>query len=520
MNRTAMTILNRLAGMTLLLSSMQLATSCDSSSQAVDTTVGEQDEDKLAVVNEALRRLDELDYQIDQKLLLTKMRDQERNEIKDNLYWVKTALFRLTKDLGDTNAVELLDKSLTALENSKFLIHDVEQFTNLIAYLKDTVMGSIGVPFVRAVFEEGFDNSENLGSFSSVSLQGNAPFLTSDDKGYAKVSGFGSNGPAETWMLSPRLSMSAVENPSLRVRQAVGFLKNWEGLSLKISTDYTGGDPRDANWDEIEVEKKPSGAKNWAWVSSEEISLDAYQGQNIVVAFHYNVGSKDQPTWEIEWLRITGLASETLEEVALDLTGLVSTEPKEKTSNKTEAKKEKVDMSSATPLERMLDGTEAPLYYMAFDKSSVGEHGYSQFNLGGTRVWIPKIDSKTNVQSGLSIGGFKDDADSHDWLISSEIDLADVTAPMLEISQRFAFFTTVDDVQVKVSTDYKGKPSEATWTNLDIHEVSNVSNFKLMLSKKVNLSAFAGKKIVLGFEYKGSPTSAMNWSLNEVLISK
>lgn len=347
MQRFKKSTLKLLLGASLTLNGGVVLSSCDDSSENEDVKglSLNQDPDTLALVTEALVKLDEVEYKIDQNLLLTKMRDKEKNEVVDRLYWIKVSLYRLQEDNKDADAVELLEDSIKAFEKSKFLVHDVAQISQFIGFLKEELLAGLGV----------------------VPGKSNNP-----------------------------------DNP-----------KN----------------PKDS-----EKPKKDS------------------EGE-------------------------------------------------------------------AKPMEKVLDGVEGAIYYQALDADSLEEIGFKEFNLSGKRVWQPKVDRKTKVKSGFSMGGFKDDADSKDYLVSGTIDLSGSVNPYLQISERLSFFTTWDDVKVMVSTDFNGDPETATWDVLEFRS-GDVKNFQLVSSPKVDLNAYEGETIVLGFLYVGTAKKAMNWSVNEILIGQ
>ena len=514
-----MSTLRRVTGSFLIAACLGAMISCDSNDEKLESAEL-QNEDQLAVVIEAIRYIDQYEQKIDQNLLLNKLRDQEKKEIQDHLYWIKVALYRLKKNLDDEGAGQVLGDSIEALSKSRFLVSDYNQFLTLIDFLKDGVLKTLEIAYFRDLFTEEFTDSTNLGAFQSISVAGGVAWSTSDDRGYAKVSAFGKSGTVDSWLISPILNLSGVSEPTMKIRQAVGFLKTWEGLEVLISANYKGGNPGDADWEAVEIEERPSGSKNWEWVSSEVISLEKYIDQEIVFAFHYNVPAKDAPTWEIEYLKVRGISAGDFQPTPLDLSdvdgvsgGTVEAGGSSEGSNPPAG-------SSDKKLKIMLEPQDDDIFYLALDQASIDESGMKAISLKGEYQWRPKTD-KAGYPVGFNMSGFKDESGANeDYLLSPAIDLSSAVNPYLQIAEFLAFVPSLENVKVVVSSNYEGDVTKASWDVLDIHH-SKDTDKKPVVSKKADLSAYVGKSIVIGFYYTSENASkAGNWSVSEILVGE
>lgn len=126
-------------------------------------------------------------------------------------------------------------------------------------------------------------------------------------KGVIKYAKAGSGATAaDTWLLSPRMNMRG-KNLSLSVKHTV---KNpdWSKFTLRLSTDYVGGNPQSATWTDLAIAPAaPVAAEKWADLIVPDIDLSKYSGQDFVIAFRYqDAGGPGARIWEIEALTFKG----------------------------------------------------------------------------------------------------------------------------------------------------------------------------------------------------------------------
>jgi hypothetical protein len=155
------------------------------------------------------------------------------------------------------------------------------------------------------LWEETFASS--LGSFTSYNLQGAQNWTHATyDGGCAYMSGYdGSNRANEDWLVSPSISLAGTNNPRLHIREAVNFGTDKGGLRVLVSDNYQGGDPSESgDWTELTGFNRPPGT-NWTFVDSGPISLDAFQGKDIHIAFRYTSTTSLAPAWQVSLVRIT-----------------------------------------------------------------------------------------------------------------------------------------------------------------------------------------------------------------------
>ncbi len=165
---------------------------------------------------------------------------------------------------------------------------------------------------VVTVFEADF--SENLDQFEQRSVAGDQIWKQSSysGAGYAKMSGYadGARHDNEDWMITSEIDLTATPDAILNFSQAQNFLSgDWQQTFIYITEGYTAGDALDAaKWTEVVLadENKPAG-NSYSYVESGDISLSAYNGKKIHIAFVYKSAAPDDAsTWQINQLSVKG----------------------------------------------------------------------------------------------------------------------------------------------------------------------------------------------------------------------
>ncbi len=165
---------------------------------------------------------------------------------------------------------------------------------------------------VVTVFEADF--SENLDQFELRSVVGDQEWYQSSysGAGYAKMSGYssGSRYDNEDWMITSEIDLTETPDAILNLSQMQNFLSgDWQQTFIYIREGYTAGDALDvADWTEVVLadENKPAG-DSYNYFESGDISLSAYNGKKIHVAFLYKSAAPDDAsTWQINQLSVKG----------------------------------------------------------------------------------------------------------------------------------------------------------------------------------------------------------------------
>ena len=153
-------------------------------------------------------------------------------------------------------------------------------------------------------------------------------------------------------------------------------------------------------------------------------------------------------------------------------------------------------------------------YYQSFE-NDFGT--YLVYNEMGEKTW--KIDYNTAYMTGYDSGT---NYPNEDWLISSPVDLTNVSHAKMTISCICRYFHSIDDdITVWASVDYTwcDAPNTATWTQLPVvlTEGHNWSNF---LTTEVALSEFVGQIVTIAVKYTSSENSAGTIEIQSILIEE
>lgn len=161
----------------------------------------------------------------------------------------------------------------------------------------------------KVYYESSFLDGDNGGfTIQDIELEGISAVWTNEKSYGWKATGYsGSSKTAESWIVSPEISLKKSAAPALKFDAAVNFLKEKE-LSkyfvVKVSTDYVD-DVTKATWTDLTIEGWPE-EDSWSFVSVTPYDLSAYKEQTIRLAFQYKSKSDDSvaPTIEIKNLSV------------------------------------------------------------------------------------------------------------------------------------------------------------------------------------------------------------------------
>lgn len=157
-------------------------------------------------------------------------------------------------------------------------------------------------------YEEDFASSIGDFSFYTVSRAGELNALWSYDSQYglkvmskASSSSSADNYEGEGYAISPAIKLTNSDNVTLTFSHGGNYFTNniSEDCSVEISEDYNGN-PETATWTKLTVETWPT---NWTYVSS-KVSLAAYKGKTVHIAFHYKGTKESAGVWEIKPFKV------------------------------------------------------------------------------------------------------------------------------------------------------------------------------------------------------------------------
>ena len=119
------------------------------------------------------------------------------------------------------------------------------------------------------------------------------------------------NYPTESWVVTPAIDLSRAKMPQLSFDQArrygVDFLQE---CFVMISTDYAG-DVTACTWTHVPFNQDEEGAyivpdgSSWNFMSTGEMDLTEWAGQQVYIGFKYTSSSAGSATWEFKNLLVS-----------------------------------------------------------------------------------------------------------------------------------------------------------------------------------------------------------------------
>lgn len=124
--------------------------------------------------------------------------------------------------------------------------------------------------------------------------------------GMMKMSGYTTvNNANDDWLISPAQDLSTLTSATLSLDNAYKFTGN--PIEIKISNNYTGGNPTLATWTTLTGATLSTG--NYVYANTGQLNISAFTGagnNNVHVAIRYTSTASAASTWEIDNVKITG----------------------------------------------------------------------------------------------------------------------------------------------------------------------------------------------------------------------
>ncbi|MDE6484023.1 MAG: choice-of-anchor J domain-containing protein [Duncaniella sp.] len=134
----------------------------------------------------------------------------------------------------------------------------------------------------------------------------------------------------------------------------------------------------------------------------------------------------------------------------------------------------------------------------------------------GFDVW--KHDSKYKYMIATAyVSDSKENKAADSWLISPVISLKGAPAAFLSFEQAINFFSSVDKAKEEATVAVR-EAGSATWTTLTIPNYPSSMSWDLVASGDIDLSAFVGKDVQIGFHYTSTASKAGTWELKNVVV--
>jgi|GEM_PF-1162497 hypothetical protein len=131
---------------------------------------------------------------------------------------------------------------------------------------------------------------------------------------------------------------------------------------------------------------------------------------------------------------------------------------------------------------------------------------------GSTYIW--KLDNYGYMKASGYVGG--KNWDSEGWLISSEVELSADANAVLTFEQAYNYFSNIATAAEEGSVNVREKGGQ--WVKLTVPTLPEKLGWTMVASGDIDLSAYNGKTIQIGFCYKSTAAKAGTWEVKNVKL--
>lgn len=152
-----------------------------------------------------------------------------------------------------------------------------------------------------ASYDESFETG--LGKFTIDDKEiGSLSFVWKHDTSYKcmKASAYvnGTNNVTESWLTSPIIDLTGVDNAVLTFQQAINFSNGKASQYFTVVATEAGMN----NWEPLTITYPES--DSWSFVASGDVDLSKYAGKKVQLAFKYTSSSETAATWEVKNVKV------------------------------------------------------------------------------------------------------------------------------------------------------------------------------------------------------------------------
>lgn len=187
---------------------------------------------------------------------------------------------------------------------------EIYPYTNAganVDYKNDGSAPQASATTAYAINTEDFETGD-FGTWSTYNVASDKDWVVLDYGGalgttyFAELNGYNEDVPSNDWLISPALDLDSYINEMMVFYTKWKYGNDETELTLKYSTDYTGGDPTQASWTDLTF---TVAALADTWASSGLIDLSGIAGTNVYIAFQY-LSSGSPRRWDVDEIEITG----------------------------------------------------------------------------------------------------------------------------------------------------------------------------------------------------------------------
>lgn len=338
-------------------------------------------------------------------------------------------------------------------------------------------------PSGDAIFSETFANG--LGKFTIVNdvLPAAVPEVWKYDShkyaiATAYVSATKENHASDSWLVSPEIDLTAQSAAFLCFDQAMNFFSNLE--TAKSETSVNIREVGTTEWTRLTVPAYPA-SMSWDFANSGDIDLAAYIGKKVEIGFRYTSTDAKAGTWEIKNVLIETTANHPV-----------------------------------TPDTPVNPPTGDAIYSGLSENATSTDWTFEDNSTENvTAIWAWKSYNGSyylNASAFVSNQNYPSTA----YACSPVIDLTAVKSAKMTFEQTAKFQTTLRSLCTAVVRE----EGASAWTELTIPSWPDAGTWNFVSAGEIDLSAYAGKKIQVGFKYGSSAEGADTWRVKNLKITE
>lgn len=405
-----------------------------------------------------------------------------------------------------------------------------------------------------------------IGEFSidNVSLPSQLSYVWTYDSRYGMKASAFVNGTAyqtESWLVSPLIDLTSAAVPQLSFKHAV----NQFASVAKAKEEATvWARVKGGEWTKLEV-NYPTGL-GWTFVESGAVDLSDFAGNLVQIGFKYTSTADKAGTWEIQDFLVQDATEPEfgVEQTTFDVAANVTSVTVNVTGNVAWTVQDASEGVTATPTsgsgagtiavnfpantaptekfyslkvvtdnaalvvageeELVIDITQAAASTEAkgypFEWGFTEEQGQGDFTINDVNkptdlnyVWT--FDSRGFMKASAFKSNTNYDAES--WLISPVVDLATAQNPALTFSHATNYFSSVAKAQEETSVWVREEGG--AWTAIEGVNYPTSLGWTFADSGSLDLSAYKGKKVQIGFKYTSTSTKSGTWEIQNFKLA-
>lgn len=337
-------------------------------------------------------------------------------------------------------------------------------------------------PSGDAIFSETF--ATGLGKFKAVNdllPEGVSEIWKYDSHKYAIATAYinKANYASDSWLVSPEIDLSAQSAAFLSFDQALNFFASIE--TAKTETSVCIREAGTTAWTVLSVPAYPA-SMSWNFANSGDIDLAAFIGKKVEIGFHYTSTASKAGTWQIRNVLIETTANHPV--------------------------------TPDTPVNPPVAG-DAIYSGLSENATSIDWTFEDNSAENVNEIWAWKsYNGLYYLNASAFVGNVAYPATA--YACSPVIDLTAVTSAKMTFDQTAKFQTTLRTLCSVVVRE----EGASDWTELTVPAWPAAGSWDFVSAGEIDLSAYAGKKIQVGFKYGSSAEGADTWRVKNLKITE